>query len=44
LIRLARDRALDRDLRREAVFWLGQSSDDRAMEFLEATLLRPASR
>lgn len=44
LIRLARDRALARDLRREAVFWLGQSEDGRAMEFLEATLLRPASR
>ena len=38
LVRVARDRKRDPELRRQALFWLGQSKDPRALEFLEEIL------
>ncbi|MDX2221043.1 MAG: HEAT repeat domain-containing protein [Burkholderiales bacterium] len=42
LAALAEDRTLDRELRKKAVFWLGQSKAPEAMAYLEKTLLRVA--
>jgi HEAT repeat protein len=38
LVSIARDTRRDPEQRRKAVFWLGQSKDPRAMEFLEEIL------
>lgn len=37
---VAENRALDRDDRKQALFWLGQSKSPEAMEYLEKTLAR----
>lgn len=42
LTALAEDRALDRELRKKAVFWLGQSKAPEAMAYLEKTLVGSA--
>lgn len=40
LIQVVRSQEIDRSTRREAIFWLGQSDDPRAMEFFEQALQR----
>jgi hypothetical protein len=38
LVSVARDRRRDPEIRRQAMFWLGQSKDPRALDFLEEVL------
>jgi HEAT repeat protein len=42
LAAIAENRALDRDDRKRAVFWLGQSKSPEALAYLEKTLMRTA--
>jgi hypothetical protein len=38
LVRVAEDRAMERDVRKQALFWLGQSESDAALRYLDRLL------